>query len=118
MKFFMMDDFRRPLDGNGCWTLGCDPRSRHNGFDCLVSHLSPLSLLIKSAVMTRSNMTRQIDLDSHLMSLFTKTVPLYQSLGQVLSGKKLNEEEENAINFQTGLSSSMSRSNLGTRDPN
>lgn len=100
-----MDDFRRPLDRNSYSTLGCDPNSLHNGFSCLVSHLSPLHFLIEPPVMSRSNMTWQIDLDSHLMSPSTKQ-PLC-TLGQTLSRlKKMkwrNAISRNAIKFQTGL---------------
>lgn len=49
-----MDDLRRPLDGNSHPTLGCDPKSLHNGFSCLVTHLSPLRFLIEVPVMSRS----------------------------------------------------------------
>lgn len=99
-----MDDFRRPPDGNGRPTLGCNPKSLHNGFSCLVSHLSPLCFLIELPVMSRSNMTWQIDLDSHLMSPSMK-----QSLctsGQTLSRKEMkwrNAISRDAIKFQAGL---------------
>lgn len=45
----MMDDFRRPPDGIGCPTPGCNPNTLHRGCGCLVSHLSPLRLLNGSA---------------------------------------------------------------------
>lgn len=40
----MMDDFRRPLDGNSCPTLGCDPKIS-SGFSSIVSHLDLLRFL-------------------------------------------------------------------------
>lgn len=100
----MMDDFRRPLDRNGHPVLGCDPKSLHNGFSCLVSHLSPLRLLIEPPVMSWSNTTWQIDLDSHLMSPSMKQSLC--TLGQTLSRKEMkwrNAISRDAIKFQTGL---------------
>lgn len=99
-----MDDFRRPQDGNGHPALGCNPKSQHNGFSCLVSHLSPLRFLIEPPVMSRSNMTWQIDLDSHLMSPSMKQSLC--TLGQSLSRKEMkwrNAISRDAIKLQTGL---------------
>ena len=104
MKFPLMDDFRRPLDGNNHLTLGFDPKSLHNSFSCLVSHLSPFRFLIEPPVMSRSNTTWQIDLDSHLMS-----APMKHSLctlGQMLSWKEKkwrNAISRDAMRTQTTL---------------
>lgn len=99
-----MDDFRRPLDRNSNLTLGRDPKSLHNGFSCLVSHLSSLRFLIEPPVMSRSNMTWQIDLDSHLMNPSTKQSLC--TLGQMLTWNEIkwrNAISRDAIKFQTSL---------------
>lgn len=79
------------------------PNFLHNGFSYFVTHLSLLSFL-NDPPMTRSNMTWQIDLDSHLMSpsmeqsLFT--------MSQTFVTKEMrggNAISRDAAKIQTGL---------------
>lgn len=91
IKFFMMDDYRRPLDGNSCRTQGRDPKLSSEWFQLHCQ--SPWTFGGFKLNFWRISVTSWIDLDSNLKNLSMESFlcPLCM-LSQAFSQKKWSEE--------------------------
>lgn len=104
IKFFMMDDYRRPLDGNSCLTQGRYPKLSS---ECFQLHCqSPWSFGVFKLNFRWISVTSWIDLDSHLknpsVELFLCDLYIEPSFfTKEMKWRNLISRE--AIRFYTGL---------------